>query len=907
MKLDEIMDYSPEAQILSKKLGDASQSLSCCKEVMHLIRFLDNDQGYKNKNDGNVVTFDSNGCHAFCSYDRIAYICALNYNCPIIFANTLEGITIFVRKDLIDIMEEINTLLTKSDTMLATNLAESFNQWNSMKNEPSRFKNIFDTTLLNLTIEKDSDYHHFMLRHFLLLPALQIYASLHTSIREASIEESALINDIITEYNKITDKLNDYPADKRRNLSEVMNHIRNELMPNEISNVKAQISGKGKDDPVVISAGAKCQTISKFVNFVTNKAKFFVDATESIRKIGELLGTSFDDTVMNSANLKKFILLAPKGITTNILQMNPYTSAITSMKAPRSSDVFFERSTVSFGTTTSIIPICNALHSDILCQYQSNFFDKINGVITATLSLATTMKNLGFESTIAAAQKQLATSGIKSCTPAQASDGEDRRDKEIEEFLIKKNLLVKAEQRLVINAREMLYNVTRGSIEDILNNLMSSNKDNKDTLISDITISYELDKFLRGFVGLITFLCYLKSQEKKTIPSIFRRKRATEAQALRNEPGLDIQPIIFKRLFELSYKDIDSGDDFNKENIFENIEDMKKDINAKVGKAGVNFMDNYCTTANKVSYVTTNKKDELDPEEEREYLKYAEYVCDLQAFINDSDIRQAIEEKDFVKSEDSIITITSFRNLLETNTLTFSDKLLTDKFVGFNRNEINVNMLLLYYLENRVNEMNKVDGKQKPIIHEGLEDLFRQVFEDTPITIYVRPGEGASASALPPPPKRGKMGGGGESDENEIEEYFLPNDLLDVLYDLLIDDDDTLFKRLRKNMYFLLHLPTKYEISAGNFQHHPEEIQTDIRNYITKKFQQLSEIQDRRIDTPIDSGLQFDRAIGVYGGKYKKRTIRRKRDNRRTHKPRKNNRTKSSKRRNHRTRQKRRF
>ena len=53
------------------------------------------------QSDSNVEDFQSNGNHAFVSYDRIAVVCAINYDCPIVIYNTLKGFLMFIRRDLI--------------------------------------------------------------------------------------------------------------------------------------------------------------------------------------------------------------------------------------------------------------------------------------------------------------------------------------------------------------------------------------------------------------------------------------------------------------------------------------------------------------------------------------------------------------------------------------------------------------------------------------------------------------------------------------------------------------------------------------------------------------------------------------------------------------------------------------
>ena len=123
---------------------------------------------------------------------------------------------------------------------------------------------------------------------------------------------------------------------------------------------------------------------------------------------------------------------------------------------------------------------------------------------------------------------------------------------------------------------------------------------------------------------------------------------------------------------------------------------------------------------------------------------------------------------------------------------------LIGKFEGINANEINANMALLYFIENRIAKMNK-----EPVPHLELVGLFQQMFKGS--GLYSQEYMGGN-----------KIGGG--------------DGLFDTMYDLFASNDDTLFKEYRKNSYLLLNMPTNYEIAISNFQSYPSEIRLYFQN-----------------------------------------------------------------------------
>jgi hypothetical protein len=111
--LDEVLNYSPYFQVLAKKVGDASQSLSCCQPKMNLQRFANNVTGIKSRD--NIVDFQTNGNHVSVSFDRIAINSALNFNAPIVLGNTQNGFILYIRNDLINIHNQFNNFFARNE------------------------------------------------------------------------------------------------------------------------------------------------------------------------------------------------------------------------------------------------------------------------------------------------------------------------------------------------------------------------------------------------------------------------------------------------------------------------------------------------------------------------------------------------------------------------------------------------------------------------------------------------------------------------------------------------------------------------------------------------------------------------------------------------------------------------
>ena len=148
------------------------------------------------------------------------------------------------------------------------------------------------------------------------------------------------------------------------------------------------------------------------------------------------------------------------------------------------------------------------------------------------------------------------------------------------------------------------------------------------------------------------------------------------------------------------------------------------------------------------------------------------------------------------------------------NVVSFGNKPLEGDFKGINGNEINVNVALLYFIENKIAFMNET-----PLPHPEFVGLFSQLFKEKG---FLSAESTATAAKFP-----GK--GGGEDD-----------DILSVMQNLFVSDtpeSTALFNEYRRNSYLLLNMPTTYEIVTNSFSSYPTEIRLYLQN-LTKKYTQ---------------------------------------------------------------------
>jgi len=932
LKLDEVMDYSPETQVLAKKLGDASQSLSCCNKKLHLMRFIRQSAGNKIAN--NIEEFDSNGYHAFCSFDRIAYVCALNYNCPIVIANTQKGFTIFVRKDLTDISKQIDkTLSINIDGIELESMTRNLKALDDLSKEADTRSIIsINRDLLSINFdneENDNDfyYHRFLLTFFASIPILNLMLSVDDDPLNGTFNpnnEIIKLNKIIHEYGsqiEIPFDIKSYST-----IEQLISDIKGWII-SCIDSVKiaygninkefetksaASKTTKGKKDQekkelekreILKTLIPNCKMIDMVIYEIIQLSKKYEISVATISKLKEMHKSYAEAN--SDTTVTKLAKIVPKGIFTNITNCHPFSSAVTSMKIPRNSDIFLERTTQLFGITTVILPIYNSLKSDRFCNVCNHFIRQIKSVINKTKNISDKAKNLSFEIIIKIAGEQLESNEIteiecsekttelplppvpaKSAqptpppaptTPVLAKEESHHlltEDDETTDVLLNRmKLLVKPGIVCNDNIHEIITALRHVDIDKCKETIKTYT--GEETSVGDLKAlikkSYDIDIFLRGFIGIMLFIESIKISKNDSfkIPVLLRSNSSSL-----NEKN------VFKRLYELSYKNVDDGN-YDDESVIRSLINLKSDIMAKLKITEDNGFNTFIEIFKRKS-----ERENINKLRDRKYLgsapfeqrrafcRYINFYIQMDSFIDENTDIDDMDNKPTVTraknkwlslwGDKPDFTVMSFRKLLELNTVTFNSTdndgndlgNLTGKFAKYRRDQFNVNMILYYYLENEIQKRNG-----EPIIHQGLDDLFKQLL---------------LGSGILAPQTGGGMNGGNR------------NEFLKPLTELLIDMPDSDFKKFRRNLYFILHLPTKYEIEIENYHHFPDEIKvillSDSKNILDgKKTNQL--MPKMSTGGPQNNGLSKnpfnDRVqIGVRGGKRK--TI--KKNYRKTHK-----------------------
>ena len=893
--LDEVMNYSSVFQILAKKVGDASQSLSCCQQKLNLQKFANNETGEKKET--NIINFESNGNHAFVSFDRIAIGCALNYNCPIVIGNTQEGFNVFIRNDLLNIHNQFTIYFSKNSNgsyqMLNTlkqnqegemkevsNFILNSKLYDEIKKNGNEVRENLKTAclLLNVIPIDNTTYQQFLINYFVELNVLQLFSNLDLSI--LNFNETELNDDIknmyVSKIENIKEKdptlvseeflnfesinsINDIIQKINNNLSEII-----EKLNTKYNSVKADVDTTNYDTKENTEKNIQLKEILDVVKIVEHiiieigkKQKQLITNYESMKKIND-----YQEEI--NAGDKQYVNKLPKGVATNIIDCVPFTYYITNSRAPRNSDVFFERSTSIFGTTTVILQIFNILNCSALNKLKERFVKIIYKTLNDLEDIGSKVNNVSFTTIINASRSQLndmsmpipsdfnitvidsnfnlqdffpsiepvsvtdqlsagpqiegpqlegpqiegpQLEGPQSAGPQSAGQSpgaiigplenlsEEQSDIELTTDSIrqilkdKKLFVIKKSTNTGQDFKSRVNEIIEASkeIKDILNEVKEGNVTNIANPL--IETAYENEIFIKGFIGLFLFMKYITFSTGKKTPILFR------------STGNVSQDTIFQRLFNFMYLNLE--DDTVDPNFDKQIQSTKKDIENKI--PGFN-LDEYTGAVNKDFYIKSKIMPPVVPSEEtikslKEYVDfYIKLTNDRSTYEKIYNIDASIDE--FKDKSDFMIN--SFQKLLEMNVVTFGNKPLTDKFSGINGDEINVNIALLYFIENRIASLNK-----DPIPHPELIGLFSQLFKQT--GIYPRE----------------YIKGGGEEDDG----------LFDTMYSLFISNissDKDIYRKYKKNSYLLLNMPTSYEISIKNFQYYPGEIIVELNKYLSE-------------------------------------------------------------------------
>jgi hypothetical protein len=892
--LDELMIYSPYFQILAKKVGDASQSLSCCQKEMNLQKFKDNTLGPKIEN--NIEDFKSNGNHAFVSFDRLAIGCALNYNCPIVLGDTLDGIYVYIRVDLLNVHKQFDNLLQKNNVGDASS---PFKLLNILKKEPNFDSFILDQPFytdieqqcrlvkenitkaclnLNLIPTNDITYQNFLINHFIELNVLQLFSNLNleilnfnadnfnNKIKKIYIDKLVIIISLcgslltpITDFCDLTDiidinNINDLINTISINIGKLIDKIKNNYDNFKIGDDTSTYSVENTKHNEYTKILQVLREIEKIILDISEIQKLLLSNLSAINKLNqyqsEINSINEQPTRNDEIKINLNINNVPKGVATNILNCIPYASYLTNSRSVRSSDIFFERSTSIFGTTTMILQIFNTLKCQQLDKLNKRFVKIIYNLLNELTTKASSFNNVSFISVINAAKAQFNDLLIEepsepvseinysnihqfitleppslphlpplvnplqtSCsspeiTPAPSEDEtlaaqiisepeisiNDNENPSIKEILKNKNLIITVPATSFTPFRrriDEIRNLNKKYFNQLFDFVASKRRVDSSAIDPKIKTAYENEIFIKGFIGLFAFLKYTEISTNKQVPAIF----TTRSTGNQNN--------ILERLFGLLYLNLD--DKKKDVNLLEEAGKIRQDITRKIPSINFDTYRQFQNHDERIKYITeliertganVRTKGSGFNAIVANLDKYVDYSIKIEEALG---LYQEIDRVDAVPPIDkSDFSVDSFKKLLHMNVITVDSKPLTGNFEGINANQINANVALFYFIENRIASLNK-----DPLPHPELVGLFSQLFKETGLN----PQEYITDSTLQ---INGLVGGG--------------DGLFDVMYDLFVSNDDTDFKLYRRNSFLLLNMPNNYEIAINNFQTYPYEI-----------------------------------------------------------------------------------
>ena len=119
-----------------------------------------------------------------------------------------------------------------------------------------------------------------------------------------------------------------------------------------------------------------------------------------IKEYQGLIKRTTNLTTLNEENNRTNVGLLPKGIAKNITGYTPFSYYLSNDRPIRNSDVFFERSTSIFGTTTSILQIFNILNSESLSKLKDRFIQTVYNMLNDISIKATANNSISFVSVI---------------------------------------------------------------------------------------------------------------------------------------------------------------------------------------------------------------------------------------------------------------------------------------------------------------------------------------------------------------------------------------------------------------------------------------------------------------------------------------------------------------------------
>jgi hypothetical protein len=849
--LDEVMDYSPELQVLSKKTGDASQSLSCCNKQFNLQRFKYNSVGLA----GDIDDFVSNSNHAFVSFDRIAWASALNYNCPIVIANTQEGFTVYIRNDLLDVHKQINGFFSKTDEaykILAPLkegtdfiLVKQCGLFPKLSNDATTsFRQACSNLKVDINPNDDTTYQKFLIAYFLELNTLNLFFNIDKFVLHFVPE---IYNDKIKQLYKtnmgllqMIFPLDTTTLDSLESITDLANIIR--MVSENVSKIIVQLkTAYDGVEPGVKAVPIPTDEKKEYTKILT-ALKYLQAIITGITEIQKQLAlnitsmkalTSYQTEIgeLTPKSVKEGLDLLPKGVASNIQTCTPYKYCIVNSKPIRTTDILFERSTSIFGTTTVILQIFNTLNNSSFSKFRDVFMNKLYTLLDELIKTAQTTKNTSFEAIVDAAKIYMAnnligpadgvmsiddiiselllapppppppptaatttaatTAATSAATSAAATSAAAVEEeipgvdlKRMREIFKQKNLLIPEGVTSDVNFLDKINEIRDATNAIDATVLALLNGEEVDPgFVGTIKNAYETDTFVKGFIGILIFMAYTKYQEDYKVPVILSRRAGAT------------QDDMIKRLFSLMYQDLDStpADDSDAKICLDEIRVMVPgfvlaDYDGASDKQKYIFDKVKMTTRGKKLLIASNIVPKIE-----EVIKY---------YNSNKNVAPKLTQQ-----EDPVFIVDSFRKILAMNVVSFGNKPLEGDFKGINGSEINVNMALLYFIENKIAFMNET-----PLPHPEFVGLFSQLFKEKG---FLSAESTTTAAKFP-----GK--GGGEDD-----------DIFSVMQNLFVSDtpeSKALFNKYRRNSYLLLNMPTTYEIVTNSFGSYPIEIRLYLQN-----------------------------------------------------------------------------
>jgi hypothetical protein len=874
VKLREIEDYSSEIQVLAKKLGDASQSLSCCLPVFNLQRFKTQNLGYSNSN---VEDFQSNGNHAFVSYDRIAIVCAINYDSPIVIYNTLKGFLMFIRRDLISKEGQIDSIklsFSMGIDELYQKLTEKIYNLKTMVMNLNAKMRIILTFLANIhsntdTVTTNTHYQNILLAYFSHADSLKMFLNIDKDVLLGVFHENYPINDDIL--NKFKDDLNtastDY-AGKSRNkkIDEILKTFQ------KLKNTYQKISVFSK----------YIDSNSESINYILNKPSIDLEAVQS------------PQTADYAETFSKII---PKGIIDNINKLLPFGAKEFNprIKNNDNNNVFLDKGTQLYGTTNTILPLYEVLNDLRLHSLKKNFVKFVNDVISLRVEdgvaiavkeqlhvMLTTHNNTesyyrGHEDVIGTIMTHETSNTepiIKTdlrttenpeqyigATFSNFFDGEEYIG-EIISYVIDNyesgnNYRVFYSIKYQDGDKEELF------LDDFKNKIIAPQKGGGLTLVgggklNELALNMNIlnrkhllipkqkitsDKSELSFRDRIKLI----KDSDKTVKEVLKKYISSEDLDTTLKDKLQVlisnsyKNDVFIKGFAALYMFMKMKGIINQGNISETIENdsLKKIPKIFRNEKNSNVISRLYELCNIKLDEENSGKMVTDEEENSEKM-----VTDEE----ENSEKMVTDEEDEEQNEGSSFTTNSLINLLEMNTVFVDNKqVLVGAFKGIKTNRINTNIALLYFMENKMSVMNK-----EALPHPELVGLFNELFKETGIlpNEMVKANEIANANETTEVGKSRKRGMDDEPEiqvhdtrpsikkryfnqsagndqqmdtgenEDDDDQYYLNDDkegtMLSELHELMVSDSATSkreFEKYRINSYLLLNMPTRSEIS----------------------------------------------------------------------------------------------